>query len=60
MAVRHFKRYVSWVQTVQQLIYRGDASIYRRLNGLNPEEKVTKINDNITAATHIAVCREAN
>ena len=49
MAVRHLKRYASWVQTVQHLIRDGSNG---KLNGLNPEASVTyvetygAINDN--------------
>jgi len=63
MAVRHLKRYASWVQTVQHLIQ--GPTLNRELNGLNPEANVTyvetygAINDN-SRRSHVGIRVLAN
>ena len=64
MAVRHLKRYVSWVQTVQHFTARLNLAS-GGLSGLNPEVDIvvyetTNIADIITAAIHSNMYREAN
>ena len=53
MAVRHLKRYVSWVQTVQQFI-----PMEWKIERFEPRGKTN--NDIFTAAIHSNMYREAN
>jgi hypothetical protein len=64
MAVRHLKRYASWVQTVQHLKYKVEPCT-GKLNGLNPRGNVTCVEthgakDILTAVPHRNMREEIN